>query len=68
MKSEVKQITVWKQPEFTMETVDGLVTYDNWCVIQLARLGRDTHYIEKREVVKKVKQMCIMRRDEDDTN
>lgn len=62
------QITVWKQTEFTMETVDGLVKYEDWCNSELIRLGEDTHFIEYREVPRKVNEICIMRREENDNN
>jgi len=57
------QITNWRQLGLTMDTVDGLVKYEDWCSSELIRLGKDTHFMEYREVPKKVNEVCIMRRE-----
>ena len=57
------QITVWRGRNDIIETVDGIVSYQDWCDSEVVRLGRKDHYIVTKEMDDNTIGIAIARRE-----
>ena len=57
------QITIWKGRNDIIETVDGILSYEDWCRQEVERLGRNRHYIVTKKMEDGTTGISIARRE-----